>query len=145
MAGQAVQWLLRHPFIRFAGVGTAGYFVNAAALAFFTGHLGLTVDAALALSIFVAMSFTWLGNRYVTFRERRAHGARAIAEEWLRFVGANLTGAVVNYATALALVHYGPGWLANKFVAQAIGVLAGLVFNFTLSRFLVFRGGSAKL
>jgi putative flippase GtrA len=46
---------------------------------------------------------------------------------------------VVNYGVALGLVHYGPGLLANKYAAQACGVLAGLVFNFTLSRALVFR------
>ena len=63
-----------------------------------------------------------------------------MAEEWLRFVGANLLGAIANYAVAVALVHAGPGLLANKYVAQAVGVLAGLVFNFTLSRKLVFKG-----
>jgi putative flippase GtrA len=62
-----------------------------------------------------------------------------MTEEWLRFVGANLLGAVVNYAVALALLHYGPGVLSNLYVAQACGVLAGLVFNFTLSSRMVFR------
>jgi dolichol-phosphate mannosyltransferase len=139
MRSSALSWLLRHSFVRFAAVGGAGYVVNAAALAFFTEHLHVNVDAALALAIFLAMGFTWVGNRYLTFAARRAHGARGIFEEWLRFVGANSLGAAANYAVALALVHFGPGWLANKFVAQAIGVLAGLVFNFTLSRYLVFR------
>jgi putative flippase GtrA len=136
-------WAWRQAFIRFAVVGAAGYLVNAAALTIFTRTLGLGVDAALACSIFTAMCFTWLGNRYFTFAARRAHGARGIAEEWLRFVGANLLGAVVNYGVALMLVHYGPGWLGNPYVAQACGVLAGLVFNFTLSRLLVFRDRSA--
>jgi putative flippase GtrA len=138
-----IAWAWRQAFVRFAAVGGAGYLVNAAALTVFTRTLGLGVDAALACSIFVAMCFTWVGNRYLTFAARRAHGARGIAEEWLRFVGANLLGAVVNYGVALALVHYGPGWLGNPYAAQASGVLAGLVFNFTLSRLLVFRGNSA--
>jgi putative flippase GtrA len=46
----------------------------------------------------------------------------------------------VNYLTGLALVHYAAYPLNNKFIAQAIGVLVGLVFNFTLSKMLVFRG-----
>ena len=136
-------WAWRQSFVRFAAVGAAGYLVNAAALTLFTRYLGLGVDAALACSIFAAMCFTWLGNRTLTFASRRARGARATFEEWLRFVGANLLGAVVNYGVALALVHYGPGWLGNPYSAQACGVLAGLVFNFTLSRLLVFKGGSA--
>jgi len=36
-------------------------------------------------------------------------------------------------------VHYAPEPFSNKFVAQACGVLAGLVFNFTLSSQMVFR------
>ena len=136
-------WLWRQAFVRFAAVGGAGYVVNAAALTVFTRVCKLDADPALAASIFVAMCFTWAGNRYLTFGARRAHGFRPIVEEWLRFVGANLLGAVVNYGVALALVHYGPGLLANPYLAQAAGVLAGLVFNFTLSRLLVFRGNSA--
>ncbi len=136
-------WAWRQSFVRFAAVGGAGYFVNAAALTVFTRGFGMGVDGALASAIFVAMCFTWLGNRYLTFARRRAHGLLPVIEEWLRFVGANLLGAVVNYGVALALVHYGPGWLGNPYLAQACGVVAGLVFNFTLSRLLVFRAGSA--
>ena len=132
-------WAWRQSFFRFAAVGGAGYAINAAALTVFTRTLQMEADPALAASIFVAMCFTWVGNRYLTFGARRAHGVRGMAEEWLRFVGANLLGAVVNYAVALALVHYGPGWLGNLYIAQACGVLAGLVFNYTLSRILVFR------
>jgi putative flippase GtrA len=132
-------WAWRQSFFRFAAVGGAGYAVNAAALTVFTRTLRLDADPALAASIFVAMCFTWAGNRYLTFGARRAHGVRGMAEEWLRFVGANLLGAVVNYGVALALMHYGPGVLGNLYVAQACGVLTGLVFNFTLSRLLVFR------
>ncbi len=135
-------WAWGLAFVRFAAVGGAGYLVNAAALTVFA-RAGLGMDAALAASIFVAMCFTWLGNRTITFAARRAHGTLAIFEEWLRFVGANLLGAVVNYGVALALVHYGPGGLSNPYAAQACGVLAGLVFNFTLSRLLVFRQNRA--
>lgn len=135
----AAAWLLRHAFIRFALVGAGGYVVNAAMLALGTHVLHLPVEAALAFAIFIAMCCTWIGNRYLTFRERRAHGVRGMVEEWLRFVGANLVGALVNYGVAVALVRLGPGLLANPYVAQCLGVLAGLVFNFTLSRALVFK------
>jgi putative flippase GtrA len=132
-------WSWRQSFIRFALVGGAGYLVNAAALTILTRTLYLDAAPALAGAIFVAMCFTWAGNRYLTFGARRARGLRGMTEEWLRFVGANLLGAVVNYAVALSLLRYGPGWLHNLYVAQACGVLAGLVFNFTLSSLVVFR------
>ncbi len=131
--------LSRHAFVRFAIIGGLGYFVAAGILAFCSDVLKLDFAAANAFSIFLSMCFTWLGNRYFTFRERRARGFSGMAQEWLKFTGANAVGAVVNYATALLLVHYAPEPFNNKFVAQACGVLAGLIFNFTLSSRMVFR------
>lgn len=132
--------LLRHSFIRFAVIGGLGYLLAIALLAFNTDVLKLAFAAANALTIFLTMIFTWLGNRYFTFRDRRARTVAGTLQEMLKFLGANGLGALVNYFTALALVHWAAPPLSNKFLAQAVGVLAGLVFNFTLSRTLVFRG-----
>jgi putative flippase GtrA len=134
--------LSRHPFVRFAFIGGLGYVLAIALLAFFTSGLKLEFAAANALTIFLTMIFTWLGNRYITFRQRRAHGFSGIAQECLKFMGANGFGAAVNYLTGVALVHFAPGPFNNKFVAQACGVLAGLVFNFTLSSKMVFKKAS---
>jgi putative flippase GtrA len=135
-------YLWRHPFIRFGAVGAAGYLVNFAALFAGTRYLGLGKYVGGAFSIFVAMGFTWAGNRYFTFAERRARGSlRAVGREYLAFVGANLVGAVVNYLVYAALLRFAGPPFDDKYVAQLSGVLAGLLFNFVLSRQLVFRGG----
>lgn len=133
-------YLLQHPFIRFGLVGSAGYFVDAGVLAFDTSVLGLDFVRGRALSIFIALCFTWLGNRNLTFADRKAHGAGKIAEEWLKFLGANAVGAAINYVSSVLLEHYASGPFHNKFVAQACGVLIGMLFNFTLSSKLVFKG-----
>jgi putative flippase GtrA len=133
------QYLLRHAFIRCALVGGLGYLLAIILLAVFTGWLKWEFAAANAMTIFLTMVCTWLGNRYFTFADRRAHGLAGMAQEGLKFMGTNGLGALVNYLAALALVHYASAPFSNTFVAQAIGVLAGLVFNFTLSRTLVFR------
>jgi putative flippase GtrA len=132
--------LKRFSILRFGLIGAAGYVVDVGVLAFATGRLGFGFIPGRGCSIFVAMCFTWLGNRYVTFPERRARGLSATAEEWLKFMGANAVGASVNYATSVFLVHFAPMPLDNKYSAQACGVLAGLLFNFTLSNKLVFKG-----
>jgi len=98
------------------------------------------VEPGLAFSIFISMCFTWVGNRYLTFRGKRAHSPSGILQEWLKFIGANAVGAVVNYAVSVAVVHFASQPFDNKYFAQACGVLAGLVFNFTLSSKIVFRG-----
>lgn len=131
--------LLRHAFIRFALIGGIGYLLAIALLAFFTGTLKWPFASANAATILLTMVFTWLGNRYFTFRQHRARTLPGILQEWLTFMGANGLGALVNYACALAVVHYAPAPFNNKFLAQAVGVAAGLVFNFTLSKTLVFR------
>lgn len=139
-AARFTQYLLRHPFIRFALVGGGGYLVDTAVLAWDTSVLGLDFKTGRALSIFVAMAFTWLGNRYLTFPDRRARTLSGALQEWLKFMGANGVGAVVNYGTSVLLVNLAGPPLDHKFVAQALGVLAGLIFNFTLSKKLVFKG-----
>ena len=92
------------------------------------------------LSWFFAATFTWIGNRYFTFRATRAHGLFGAAGEWLRFLAANAVGGLVNVGTSIALKHWGPAPLNNPYVALMCGVLVGLVFNFTLSRKVVFKG-----
>jgi putative flippase GtrA len=136
---QWAHYLLRHAFVRFAFIGALGYVVGASVLALTTGPLKLDFAAGNAISIFIAMAFTWQGNRYFTFRAQRARGLKGAMQEWLKFMGANAVGALVNYLSALALVHYAGPPFSNKFVAQAIGVLVGLMFNFTLSKTLVFK------
>ncbi len=140
MLGDAARLLLRHAFIRFGMVGAAGYVVDAAMLALATGQLGMDPYRSRALSIAVAMTATWLGNRYFTFAARRARGSvAAVAEEALKFAGSNLVGAAMNYGVYAALVAWAAAPWNNLFVAQVIGVLAGMVFNFSLSKTLVFR------
>lgn len=136
------QYLLRHSFIRFGIIGACGYVVGASVLALTTGPLRLDFATGNGLAIFIAMTFTWQGNRYFTFRNRRATSLPGILQEGLKFAGANSVGALANYLAALALVHYAAFPLSNKFVAQAIGVLVGLIFNFTLSKTLVFRSAA---
>ena len=126
-------------FLRFAAVGAAGFVVDESVLAVMQRLVGLDPYSARAISIVAAMSFTWWGNRNLTFREHAAEGTAAIAREWLRFVAANSVGALVNYGTYAALVRFAPWPANNAYLATAIGVGIGLLFNFTLSKRLVFR------
>ncbi|MBV9541951.1 MAG: GtrA family protein, partial [Alphaproteobacteria bacterium] len=98
--GQSLRALLRHPFLRFAAVGAAGFVLDEAVLTILHYVFGVDAYAARAVSIVVAMTFTWWGNRNLTFAEQAARGdAGAVFQEWMKFVAANAVGAVVNYAT----------------------------------------------
>lgn len=126
-------------FLRFAFVGGAGFVVDEGMLALL--HLGFGVDplSARIVSILTAMTFTWWGNRTFTFPEHAASGATAVLGEWLRFVAANGIGALLNYGTFVGLLRLAAAPLGNPFLATAIGVGVGMVWNFLTSRALVFR------
>ena len=117
--------------------------VNEAALWIALHLLRLNAYLGGVFSFFVAVTFTWWGNRTLTFAAHAARGGGSIAKEWLAFVTANGIGFLVNYSVYAILVAIGPKPLDSPFVALVFGTLAGLVFNFILSSRFVFRG--AKL
>ena len=125
-------------FVRFAAVGGAGFFVNEAR---FCSPMNCS-QAGDKLGWFVAfipaVTFTWWGNRNLTFAEHASEGHAHVAE-WARFVAANGLGAVANFAVYAVLTAYAPWPFRIAYIALAIGILVGLVFNFTLSKRLVFR------
>jgi putative flippase GtrA len=126
-------------FLRFGIVGAAGFVVDETVLSIAHYLLGLDPYVARGISILCAMTFTWWGNRTLTFAEHAAEGAGAIVREWLKFMLANAVGAVVNYAIFTLCLRYAPAPLSNPLLATAIGVGVGMVFNFTLSQRFVFR------
>jgi putative flippase GtrA len=132
--------LSRFALLRFAVVGALGLPVDAGMLWLMTHRAGLDPYSGRVISWLSAASFTWLGNRYFTFFGARARGPFPIFREWLRFLAANAVGGLVNVGLYSTLVRFAPPPANNLFVALVLGVLAGLVFNFTLSKTMVFKG-----
>jgi len=122
-------------FLRFALVGAAGFGVDAAALMFATRVLDLDLYSGRLVSYLCAATFTWICNRRFTFAVR--DGAPVV--QWLRFLGANAFGGVVNYGIYAALVTFTAIGAAWPVLGVAAGSLAGLAFNFFVSKYWVFR------
>jgi putative flippase GtrA len=125
-------------FLRFAVIGTAAFVVDASTL-YAALWFGLGLYAGRVVSYLVAATFTWYGNRRITFVHSRAEGVGPAAAEWLKFLVANLGGGAVNYAIYAALIASFAMVRAYPVLGVAAGSLAGLVVNFTLSKFVVFR------
>jgi putative flippase GtrA len=134
-----LQSLSRLSILRFAVIGALGMPVDAAVLWLMTHAAGLDPYTGRVISWLCAASFTWIGNRYFTFRARRARGLAGAGREWLRFLAANAVGGLVNVGLYSCLVRFAPPPLNNLYIALVVGVLAGLGFNFTLSRLMVFK------
>ena len=132
--------LARLSILRFAIIGALGMPVDAGILWLMTHRFGLDPYSGRIVSWLCAATFTWTGNRYFTFRATRARGLSSTAREWLRFLAANAVGGLVNVGLYSTLVRFAPPPVNNLYVALVLGVLAGLVFNFTLSKKMVFKG-----
>ncbi len=121
-------------FLRFGLIGTAGVFVDGAALYGAMHGLGLDHYSGRLLSWLVAATFTWSMNRRFTFEDKRP-----ALVQWLKFLAANAVGGLVNYGVYCLLVYFSPVVAAYPILGVGAGSLAGLAFNFSASKWLVFR------
>jgi Predicted membrane protein len=126
---------LHSQFFRFALTGIAGFAVDASIVWLLTQF---RIDAIIAqgVAFSVAVTVTWWLNRKFTFPHWADH---RLLREWLRYVSANSLGAIVNNGVYVVLILTLSLMAHYPVLAVAAGSLAGLVFNFTASRALVFR------
>lgn len=122
-------------FLRFVMVGAVGFFVDAGALMVATTALGLGLYSGRVFSYLCAATFTWILNRRFTF----AKTDEVAVIQWLRFLGANALGGAVNYGVYAALVTFSAVAAATPVLGVAAGSAAGLIFNFMVSKYWVFR------
>lgn len=121
-------------FLQFGAVGAFGLVLDTATVYALRGSMGLY--GAGLVAYLVAASGNWLLNRWWTFRGR---GSGPAHRQWMRFLGANLLGFVLNRGTYALLVTLVPLCAAQPVFATSAGAVAGLMINFTLSRAIVFR------
>lgn len=107
--------------VRFVGVGGLAFALDAG-LVFAMVHLGLDKYLSRALSLFVAVLFTYVLNRQSTFA---AEGWPSL-QEVAAYIAASLIGLLINY-----VVFVGASWLKFPLLlAMAAGTLVASTFNF---------------
>jgi putative flippase GtrA len=124
--------------LRFAVIGALGMPVDWCVLQLCV-HFGTGPYIGRVIAWLCAASFTWLGNRYFTFADSRAHSFTGTIQEWGRFLAANAVGGLVNVGLYSVMLRYAPPPFNDINIAFVSGVLLGLVFNFILSKKMVFR------
>lgn len=138
-AEQGVQHPVGSQFLRFGIVGSLGFIVDVTVL-----YLMLTVGAGFAtgrlVSFFCAVTFTWYLNRHFTFKDQDSKPS----SQWLRFTLVNMIGGSANYLIYLLLVYQVPLVAELPVLGVAVGSIAGLLINFTLSRAMVFGSLEAE-
>ncbi len=125
--------LLLQQVWRFGIVGVIGYIVNAGIVELLAPNWGPLYAQILAFPI--AASMTWWFNRHFTF----GASERTIHREWLQYLLANSLGWVVNNGAYVWIIFNSVLAYQHPSLAVAAGSLAGMIFNFTMSKWLVFN------
>lgn len=126
---------MKSQFFRFAQVGAVCFFVDWGVLTLLLS-LGSDFLVGRAISYVSAATVAWLLNRTWTFKR----GEGRLFVEWLKFLLANAVGGTLNYGVSVFLAITQPELISNfPVIAVAAGSVSGLVVNFLLSRWLVFR------
>nr|WP_267874618.1 GtrA family protein [Duganella levis] len=122
--------------IRFAIIGVLAFFVDWLVMKFFIDRQTHFLVARL-LSFLVAVSFTFVLNKYWTFRNAEP---APILVQFFQFFAANSVGGLVNYTVSTSsyffLLNSNPRFI---WLSLVFGSAAGFVFNFVMSSRYVFR------
>lgn len=101
------------------------------------GHeAGIALSMAGAIAIWVAMTWNFFFNRRLTFSHTRAD---SVLHQYWKFVVTCSLGAMISLAIRVSLPYKIAFFDAHKLAAALVGIVAGLLFNFTLSLKWVFR------
>jgi putative flippase GtrA len=117
--------------------GTVGFVVDSGVLYLCVRLFGWDPYSGRALSFLAAATTTWALNRRFTFRNQTPR--TRLPGQYLRYLLGALTGGSVNYATYAGLVYTSVWVQTYLIVGVAVGSLAGMVVNFAVSKWWVFR------
>ena len=129
-------------FLKFSFVGGIGFIIDAGTFTILTKFVGLDlVTGRVFSSLVFGMTGTWLLNRYLTFRDKRGG---TMFGQYLRFATANIIGNLLNIGTHSLLVETLPFFHRLPIFGIVAGTAVGLAFNFTGSKYFVFRATEAE-
>ncbi|GAB3521433.1 GtrA family protein [Arthrobacter monumenti] len=130
--------LLWREIMKFGAVGGVAYVIDSTLFLFLReGALSHKTLTAGVIASVVATVFSWVANRYWTFRHRRRPG---VLRELMMFAIMNAIG--IGIATfCLFISHYVLGYQTTHadFIAKnVIGLVLGTIFRFIAYRYWVF-------
>ena len=121
-------------FVVFVLVGSLGFVLHMAVLAALHFESRASFAAAQTIATFTAMTFNFLLNNAVTFRDRQLRGRRML-HGLLVFYAACSLGALVNVSFADFLLKAGLAW----YLAGICGLAITSVWNYAVNTVLTWR------
>ncbi|RTZ15816.1 GtrA family protein [Vibrio aquaticus] len=126
---------MSHRLIKFAIVGGVGFIADAST--FFVSHylFQLHIFSARVIAFFIAATVTWLGNRLFTFNNKDV----GITAQWFKFMLGACVSAIPNFMVFKSILFMVGDEGIAPMMALVVGILAGMVSNYLISSFWVFR------
>jgi dolichol-phosphate mannosyltransferase len=121
-------------FLLFALIGTLGLAVHLAALYSVISASNVPFAEAQAIAAFVAMTFNFLLNNQLTYRDQRLKGF-ALLRGLVIFYLVCSVGLLANVGVAFSIYGQHAVW----WIAGAAGALMGVVWNYAVSSLFVWR------
>jgi len=127
---------LIYEFIKFGVTGGLGTITNLL-IFFLLVDLGKLPEILISIGCFIAAGTqNYFLNHLWSFREYTGNTPVSV-KRWAMFLFGSLAGLGVNILVMkLVIMNFVLPW---KFIAQACGIAAGMVINFIISKFVVFR------
>jgi putative flippase GtrA len=121
-------------FFRFCLVGALGFVTDFGVLYLGVKVLGLGTVIGRILSFIVAATVTWKANRHFTFVQQGQGSMR----EWLHYLLLTSVGGGINVVVYQIWLWFTDHSTLNLFLAVAAGSAVALLFNFAISKRMVF-------
>ena len=123
-------------FAKFAATGGLGTITNLVIFFIFADLLNKQVIPVSIGCFLIAVTQNYIINHLWSFKTHTV-GAGLSVKRWCMFIVSSLLGLVVNISVMRLILLY---WdLPYKFIAQAWGIAAGMMVNFILSKYKVFK------
>lgn len=123
-------------FIKFGMVGGSGFIVDMAIFTLLHNVGGLGQALARGMAYWVAATWNWFFNRTFTFSEA---DKTEKAAQWSKYLIMCLVSFFPNWGTFYILTTTSEFFAEYSQLALVAGVAAGMVFNFTGARLMIFK------
>lgn len=122
-------------YVLYSLVGLVGVAVHASLVWILHANLAVPVLTAQAVATVTAMTFNFLLNNSITYRDAKLTGWKRIATGYAIFAAACGMGIVANLAVVQLLLNHGVFWL----LAAIGGMLIGSVWNYAVASVFTWK------
>lgn len=131
-----LQTIFKKKIIKFGFVGGLGTITNMAIFFIFVDLLKFSPTIISTIVFFIAATQNYILNHVWTFKTETS-GNKISFYGWIKFILTSLLGLAVNLLVLNLILRF--FILPYKVIAQAFGILSGMIFNFLGSKYFVFK------